>query len=141
MDEALDSALYSALDYPPALAVAAEYLRIKFPSGAEVSDFCETALKALHFYLGDQIHSPFFVARAATDGDEIRAGDFRWIVAVSNLRDQVLWVSYQSILEEADFETFGLSRDFLEKRFAGRRLFDFDPSVYEERSSPRSGTS
>ena len=124
---ALALALKSSLEYPPAMALTAEYIDRRFQKyEASEEEFCRVLTSTLEYYLSNQRSSPFYLARANKNTGGLLKGVYYWIVAASKARDQVLWVNYGRFLEEESVEHFDTTPKDLNERFAHYRLFEFD---------------
>ncbi len=106
--------LHSAEDYPPALALTrADLEGDESRSAIELS---KRLAERLTFYLQEQAHSPFFMAKAKkTELGYKHAGGYYWIVGYKD--KSVLWVSRDYIVYRAPLDDFEVDASEIELRF------------------------
>ncbi len=114
VSDALAELLRSAEDYPPALALTREDLEAD-KSRSEL-EFSGKLTERLTFYLQEQIHSPFFLAKARrTEFGYKYADGYYWIVGYKD--KSVLWVSRDYIVYRAPLDDFAVDASDIEVRF------------------------
>jgi hypothetical protein len=106
----------SASDYPPAMTFTrADLDKCKCETESE---FSEKLIERLEFHLKQQIHSPFFMARAAKTEIGYRyAGGYYWIVGCKN--GMVEWVSRDYFIYQDPIDSFELDMNAIDSRFGG----------------------
>lgn len=118
VSEDFETILYSAKDYPPALAMMRLKLRKEI-----IKDKTDIELKAkniLKNFLENQKKSSFFLARSIkTDTIERRINSYQWIVGYTKSNEQinVKWICWDYHIYESPIEHFDISLDELERRF------------------------
>jgi hypothetical protein len=112
-DELVDL-LHSAEDYPPALALTREDL--ESDESRSAIKFSKKLAERLTFYLQEQAHSPFFMAKARrTELGYKHAGGYYWIVGYKD--ESVLWVSRDYIVYDAPLDDFEVDASEIKLRF------------------------
>jgi len=106
--------LHSAEDYPPALALTREDL--KSDESRSTIEFSKRLAERLTFYLQEQAHSPFFLAKAKkTELGYKHAGGYYWIVGYKD--KSILWVSGDYIVYRSPLDDFEIDASEVELRF------------------------
>jgi hypothetical protein len=106
--------LHSAEDYPPALALTRKDL--ESDESRSAIEFSKKLVGRLTFYLQEQAHSPFFMAKAKkTELGYRYAGGYYWIVGYKDR--SVLWVSRDYIVYYALLDDFDVDASDIERRF------------------------
>ncbi len=106
--------LHSAEDYPPALALTRKDL--ESDESASHIEFSKKLVDRLTFYLQEQAHSPFFLAKAKkTELGYKHAGGYYWIVGYKD--KSLLWVSRDYIVYRAPLDDFDVHASEIERRF------------------------
>jgi hypothetical protein len=118
VSDELAELLHSAEDYPPALALARGDLD-RDESRSE-TEFSQKLAERLTFYLHQQIHSPFFLAKARkTELGYKHAGGYYWIVGRKGR--SVFYVSRDYFVYQAPLGDFELDAKEMKRRFPPRR--------------------
>ena len=118
VSEDFETLLYSAKEYPPALAM----MRLKL-SKEILNDKTGIELKAKNIlteFLENQKTDSFFLAQTIkTDTFERRENSYQWIVGYTKNSEQinVKWVCWDYHIYESPIEHFDISLNELEKRF------------------------
>lgn len=118
VSDELETLLYSAKDYPPALAMMRVHLRKE--NVTTKNEIQLEAKKVLINFLDNQRKSPFFLAKSIeTDDFERREGGYHWIVGYSkdNNQTKVKWIGWDYHIYEAPIEHFDIDLNDLENRF------------------------
>ena len=106
--------LHSAEDYPPALALTRHDL--ERDESRSAIEFSKRLAERLTFYLQEQAHSPFFLAKAKkTELGYKHAGGYYWIVGYKG--KSILWVSRDYIVYPAPLDDFEVDAREVELRF------------------------
>jgi hypothetical protein len=106
--------LHSAEDYPPALALTRKDL--ESDESRSAMEFSRKLAERLAFYLQEQAHSPFFMAKAKkTELGYKHAGGYYWIVGYKD--KLVLWVSRDYMVYRAPLDDFDVDASEIELRF------------------------
>jgi hypothetical protein len=114
VSDELAKLLGSAENYPPALALAQKDLE-RDESRSEI-EFSRKLMERLVFYLDQQIHSSFFLAKARKGQTGYKqAGGYYWIVGYKD--KSVLWVSRDYHVYQDPLDDFELDANEIERRF------------------------
>jgi len=113
----LSELLDSAKDYPPALALARDELKLE-PHCSEI-EFSNKLVERLNHHLQKQVKSPYFMAKAmSTETGYRHAGGYYWIVGCEG--ERVLWVSRDYYIYRDALWDFELDMSEVEIRFGSR---------------------
>jgi len=114
----LETLLYSAKDYPPALAMMR--LQIRKENVKTKNEIQFAAKEILINFLENQRKSPFFLAKSIeTDDIERRKGGYHWIVGYSkdNKQINVRWIAWDYHIYDSPIEHFDIELSELENKF------------------------
>jgi hypothetical protein len=114
VSDELGDLLRSAEDYPPALALTREDL--ERDESRTTIEFSKKLTERLAYYLQEQAHFPFFMAKAKkTEPGYKYAGGYYWIVGSKD--ESVLWVSRDYIVYDAPLDDFEVDASEIKLKF------------------------
>lgn len=103
--------LYSALHYPPAIAIASEsevWLLPEFKN-SDSRSFLESYCKIIQREMDNQRENKYFISRVTKSRSDLIEGYYHWIVRKNEEKSTVNWVSDDYQIYESDGDLFDLN--------------------------------